>query len=146
MKNTILMIKAYKGFTLVELLLAAAIMVTTIVAILHIFIGCSFLVEEYRNHTIAVNHARLVMEEIKNASYISLASAQSSGWGTWATSPLPNGGGCNVLDGENITVSFSGSDPLIDVLVTVNYRGRRQVINPALGPLSVSLRSHITNE
>jgi prepilin-type N-terminal cleavage/methylation domain-containing protein len=138
------MIKDYKGFTLIELLLAAAIMATAIVAILHIFIGCSFLVGEYRNHTIAVNHARLVMEEIKNASYISLASAQSPGWGAWATAP--GGGGCNVLDGEDITVSFSGAEPLINVLVTVNYRGRRQMMNPALEPLTVSLRSHITNE
>jgi prepilin-type N-terminal cleavage/methylation domain-containing protein len=126
------MIRDYKGFTLVELLLAAAILATTIVVILHIFIGCSFLVEEYRNNTIAINHARLVMEEIKNASYVSLASAQ------WLGNAMSAGD-------EDITVSFSGTDPL-NVLVTVNYRNRRQLMNPDLAPVSVSLRSHMTNE
>jgi prepilin-type N-terminal cleavage/methylation domain-containing protein len=126
------MIRDYKGFTLVELLLAAAILATTIVVILHIFIGCSFLVEEYRNNTIAINHARLVMEEIKNASYISLASAQ------WLGNAISAGD-------DDIIVSFSGTDPL-DVLVTVNYRNKRQLINPALAPASASLRTHMTNE
>jgi prepilin-type N-terminal cleavage/methylation domain-containing protein len=127
-----MMINRTKGFTLVELLLAAAIMATTIVTILYIFTGCSFLVEEYRNNTIAINYARLIMEEIKNASYISLASAQSIG---------------NLISSgdANVTVSFSGTNPL-NVLVTVNYKNRRQLINPNLAPASVSLRSYMTNE
>ena len=134
------------GFTLIELLLAGAIMASTAVVILALVISCSYLNDSSREFTVAVNHARLVLEEIKNSSYSSLSEAQSpptghASWGAWATAA--NGGGCNTLNSEQIYVAFTGTDPL-DVLITVTYRGRRQIPNPAALPVSVSLRTRVT--
>lgn len=149
------------GFTLLELAISAAILAASLVIILAVFIGCSYLIEDLRHRTIAVNDARLVIEEIKNASYAALSGAATpppnfADWGAWAVAPLSSGGGGlnNIdrplygLDGESVTVSYPNgtlADPL-EVLVTVSYRGRRQRINPAAPPVSVSLRTTMTDE
>ena len=149
------------GFTLLELALAAAILAASLVIILAVFIGCSYFNEDLRYRTIAINDARLVIEEIKNASYPSLQNATNpplafASWGAWAVAPLTSGGGGlnNVdrplygLEGESVTVSYPNgplADPL-EVLVAVSYRGRRQKINPASAPISVDLRTTMTDE
>ena len=57
-----------RGFTLTELLLAAAIMAFVLCGLLILFINSSFLNEGNRNFTTAVAHAQYIMEELRNES------------------------------------------------------------------------------
>jgi type II secretory pathway pseudopilin PulG len=148
------------GFTLLELMFAAAILAATVIIILGIFFGCSHLNEDFRYFVIAANDARFIMEEIKSASLTSLSDATNapggfSTWGNWAVALLANGGGGlnttdrpdHGLEGQTVTVSFprgTAADPL-EVEVRVNFQGRRQKINPTEPHLSVILRTLMTN-
>ena len=137
---------------MVELMLATAILASTCVVILGAFIGCSYLVDNYRDLTIAVNHGRTVLEEVKNYSYsvstlsnLSNPPSSFASWDAWAISP--SGGNCNTLNQEIVNVSFSlaGTNPRT-VTVSVNYRGRKQIIDHQLPPASISLQARITSE
>lgn len=75
-----------RGFTLVELLIGAAILVTAIVALLGAFLGQVTLNEHARNLTWAVNDANRVMEQVRQ---------QNSGSGcTTPTAVPPSSAGC----------------------------------------------------
>jgi len=58
---------SYKGFTLSELLLAAAILAFVLVGLLALFINCLALNDSNRNLTVAATHAQYIMEQIKDA-------------------------------------------------------------------------------
>jgi prepilin-type N-terminal cleavage/methylation domain-containing protein len=109
-----------RGFTLWELLLAAAILAFVITSLLGFFVGCIFLNESSRNLTIATNHAQFVLEELKNTNF---ANIQSTTW----DNALIVARGLPPLASENIAVNVSGVEPLL-VTVTVNWqeRGLRQ--------------------
>lgn len=92
------------------------------------------LVESGRNLTAAVNHARCVMEEIRDRTPPSTSASQAelSAWAQdvadWAERDLtdPNGGGgCNSLNGEGIqltaTYPSGGGTRPVEFLVSVNW-------------------------
>ncbi|MDD5506606.1 MAG: prepilin-type N-terminal cleavage/methylation domain-containing protein, partial [Candidatus Omnitrophica bacterium] len=54
-----------RGFTLSELMIAAAILVLVLSALLVLYINCMILNEASRNLSIATSHAQYMMEEIK---------------------------------------------------------------------------------
>lgn len=112
------------GFTLAELTIAAIILILALGGLLTSFTGNFGLIDSGRSLTVAMNHARCVMEEIRDVNIPDLVTLRD--WTGWAQRPItdPNGGGgCNTLSNESVQVSFpSGTqaEPL-QVLVTVNW-------------------------
>jgi type II secretory pathway pseudopilin PulG len=124
------MIKGCKGFSLAELLLAAAILSYVLCAILALFVNCMFLNQGNRNLSIAVGHAQFALEEKKNTAFASIQSE------TWNTATI-NAKGLTPLMGEWINSTVTGLEPK-DVNVTVTWRDQN------LRNRSVSLNTLIT--
>lgn len=113
-----------KGFTLAELLLAAAILAFVFSGVLLVFINCVFLNEASRNLTVAVSHAEFALEEIKSRDFSNI----SAGSTTWNSSIIAPKGliplGAEIL---TITVINTDSDDIHspkDSNVTVNWEDR----------------------
>jgi prepilin-type N-terminal cleavage/methylation domain-containing protein len=74
----------HKAFTLIELLLAVAILAFALTSMLLLFFNCIILNKTNRSITYAYNALQAKMEEIKNTSFASL----------YATCPDPRPSGC----------------------------------------------------
>jgi len=74
----------HKAFTLIELLLAVAILAFALTSMLLLFINCIILNKTNRSITYAYNSLQAKMEEIKNTSFASL----------YATCPEERPSGC----------------------------------------------------
>jgi prepilin-type N-terminal cleavage/methylation domain-containing protein len=112
-------IKQKKGFTLPELLMAAAILSYSLVMVLASFIGSVALNEANRNLSIATSHAQFAMESIRNTSFASVATSITAGNFTWNTAGVANQG-LTALKGESLTTTYTGST-LLDITVTVSW-------------------------
>jgi len=66
------------GFTLVELLLATAILAIVLVGLMQVFIRCSVLTELSRNKTAAMSEALGKMEEIRNFDFDTIESTYNN--------------------------------------------------------------------
>ncbi|MFH1854584.1 MAG: type II secretion system protein [Candidatus Omnitrophota bacterium] len=109
------------GFTLLELMIGAAVLIIALVGLIAAYVGCFALNESARNLTIAANDAQCVMEEIRDVNIPTNITAEN--WTDWAASNPPSGGGCNRLDNETVTVTYpSGTDaePL-EILITISW-------------------------
>jgi Tfp pilus assembly protein PilW len=113
--------KGKKGVTLVELILAAAILAFAITGVLGVFTNCLILNTTNKDLTIASSHAQYVLEKIRNTAFTGLQDAIESG--TWNyTSSTINATNLTALSGETITtVPGYSTDPL-EVNVTVSWR------------------------
>jgi type II secretory pathway pseudopilin PulG len=58
-----------RGFTLLELMIVAGILLIAILGLLATFINCMFLNESNKNLTIAVNDAQYALEQIKSIAF-----------------------------------------------------------------------------
>jgi prepilin-type N-terminal cleavage/methylation domain-containing protein len=105
-----------KGFTLAELLLAAAILAFVLSSLLLVFINCIILNESSRNLTVAVSHAEFALEEIKHQDFSSIASS------TWDTSTIVSKG-LIPLNSESLVITATGMSPK-NINATVNWRDR----------------------
>ena len=105
-----------KGFTLVELLLGAAIMAFALTAFLVIFINCIFLNTSNSNQSIATAHAQYALEEIKSTNFTSIVSQ------TWSSAEI-TAKGLAPLSSESIVINATGTS-VLDVAVTVSWRDR----------------------
>jgi len=105
-----------KGFTLAELILAAAIMAFALSGLLILLINCLFLNIANSNVSIAVAHAQYALEEIKNTNFTSIQSQ------TWDKTTI-SAKGLTPLDSESIVVNVTGVK-VLDVAVTVNWKDR----------------------
>ena len=115
-----------EGFTLVEVMMAMMIFVTSIVIVMGIYGGIATMRESSRNMTRAMADARAVMEGLRNESVSGLAAVTAEDWTDWADTE-----GLNTLVNEVITVTFAdeGDDPL-DVVVQIDWeeRGRDRTV------------------
>lgn len=119
------------GFTLVELLISAAVFSAVIVALLGAFVAAAAVAEESRQLTQAVQDARTVLERIRDdvqasTDITTFASASPPvTYSTWVSDQQAAGTEFTALTGETVTVAYgaAGSDPL-DVTVTVDWEGR----------------------
>lgn len=111
-----------KGFTLVELLLAAAILVFAIVGLAALFINVALLNDANRNLTIATSHAQFVMEKIKDANFSSLSTDITNGIWNYNKAAIDTAG-LTALKGETITTVASGTN-LLDITITVSWQDR----------------------
>ena len=110
-----------KALTLIEVLIALAVLVVAFSSIMLVFASCIALNDSSRNRTIATEHARYVMEDIKNTDFNIVKNNGNSLW-NWSSSVLV-GEGLTVLDSESVVTTVSGTD-LLDVVVTVNWQDR----------------------
>lgn len=112
-----------KGFTLMELMAAALIIVLISTAILVTFLSCIALSRSSRNTTIALSEGRLILEQMRNTLDTAATGlvAMQAAW--------PNGFttlGNNVLTNEQITIAYAGTDPLQATLTVRWADGQRQ--------------------
>ena len=123
--------KIKSGFTLSELLLAAAILVFVLAGLLALFLNCLILNEANRNLTVATSHAQYIMEEIKDAAdpdFTQLESKINNGdWDLNASQIQAAPYNLTVLSNESINtnVTQSGNPLGISVIVQWNDRGGR---------------------
>lgn len=110
-----------KGFTLPELLIAAAILAFALLAILASFVSCFLLNEANRNLTVAITHAQYVMEEIKNTGFDSIRNDGNSQW-DWDSATIATKGLIPIRN-EGIDTQVTGTD-LLDVGITVSWQDR----------------------
>lgn len=125
---------ARAGFTLMELMIGAAILVTAIVSLLATYITTAALIESSRNTTTALNDASRAIEQIRNNALVSFSSVTLTNWTTWAA-----GNGADTLTDEQLSVCYynlsgtllfcstgtTSANP-IEVRVTVNWTERNR--------------------
>lgn len=122
-----------QGFTLPELLIAAAIFAFAMAGVLKLFASCVSLDQSNRNKSIAVAHAESAMEYLKSQSFTTLEGNLCSVGlpQTWTINHntlnlegcgLPNEGTINVTT----TAQCCGSSPLdlLNITTEVSWRDR----------------------
>lgn len=86
-----------RGFTLLELMVTAGILVVSLLALLATYISLAALIESSRNTTVAINDANRVIEQMRNSAATSFTSMVSTNWTGWASS-----NGANTLTDEQV--------------------------------------------
>jgi len=112
-------LRAFRGFTISELLIASGILAFVLTGLLLVFVNCILLNEANRNLTIAMTHAQTAMEELKDTAETAFSSIVS---GTWDNAAIV-GRGLIPLSNETIDFTVSGTSTK-NVLITVNWRDR----------------------
>jgi prepilin-type N-terminal cleavage/methylation domain-containing protein len=107
------------GFTMVEMLMTAAILGYALSVVLAGYVNNVALDEASRNLSSAVSHAEFVLEDIRNASFGSVATNITGGNWNWNTSTVTTKG-LTALNSESIAATSSGTNPL-DITVTVTW-------------------------
>lgn len=117
------------GFTLLELMIGAAVLIIALVGLIAAYIGCFALNESAKNLTIATNHAQCVMEEIRDRNITSNITQED--WAAWAAADPPDGGGCNTLDAEIVQISYPSGTTInpLEILVTISWSDRGRTKN-----------------
>lgn len=109
-----------KGFTLSELMIAAAILVLVLSALLVLYINCMFLNEASRNLSIAATHAQYMLEEIKYTSFAAIAATYN---GVCINDGSIQSRGLSPLTAETICSTVTGAR-VLEVNVAVSWQDR----------------------
>jgi prepilin-type N-terminal cleavage/methylation domain-containing protein len=129
----VLFSRTKKGVTLVELLLAAAILSLASAVLFLLFGNCILLNEFNRNRSIALSHAQYVLEEIKNSNFTTLEADINDGDWDWNTNQLENifdpGDNIEIIPLRSEVIDTNVNDigvaaPLLDVVATVTWQSR----------------------
>ena len=117
MRRTV--IRNRRGFTLIELMAALAIIILIITGSLLSFMHLMFLADSSINLTIAANDAQYVLEQLKGVpTYAAISS--------YVTPTLNN------LTDETITLNRSVGVNLANITINVNWREKNQTRNYSL--------------
>lgn len=113
-----------KGFTLLEIMFAMAILVGLLVGLLSVFVYCFDLQETSRNTTIALNEARAKLEEIRDSGFDGIQPTYyNSGNGQiFSLLPALNGILKVTLTGTDIGYVLGSNRNLIDVRIVSCWR------------------------
>ena len=106
--------KSNGGFTLLELMITAGIMVVAITGLLSAFISASFLNQACRNKVIAVNDAQYVLEKLINVTYSDLTTHTEDDFADLN------------LNNEIVSVGVSEASGIKTATVYVNWTDRGQ--------------------
>jgi prepilin-type N-terminal cleavage/methylation domain-containing protein len=117
--------KINKGFSLVEVIVAAGILGFALSSLLMFFTNSVALNENARNMTVAMTHAEFVLEEVRNTPYATaITQIDAYNW-TWSTPSGIYAKGLSPLNNEMITTTRSNTLPP-EVTVTVNWQDAHQ--------------------
>jgi Tfp pilus assembly protein PilV len=111
-----------KAFSLIEVMIAAAILLISIVTLLFIFVSCGVLNESNGNLITAAVDAQNVLEQIRNLSYSQIDDFIDN----FSSTTFSN------LDNETVAISNSETDGLMEVTVNVNWTDRGRAKNFSL--------------
>ncbi|MBU4589882.1 MAG: prepilin-type N-terminal cleavage/methylation domain-containing protein [Candidatus Omnitrophica bacterium] len=112
--------KSNSGLTLLELMIATAVLVVAIAGLLATFAGLFSLNENTRKLTLAATACQDKLEEIRNSSFAALYTLYNN------TAFEPDGFAASDAEG---TVYIDNTDPdLLEVAVSVSWRGRSNKI------------------
>ncbi len=118
-----------KSLTLIEVLIAAAILTMVLVGTILAFTRCIMLNEHNRNLTIATMHAQYVMEDIKNTNFNLILDSINNGDWNWGDAEI-GAVGLSPLSNEIITITVSGTD-LLDITINVSWKDMEGRASPA---------------
>ncbi len=116
-----MIIKAYpnkKGFSLIELLIAVAIVLVVLVGSLLAFVQLMLLNESSANLVIAANDAQFVLEQMKNEAYEDLSS--------YAPPTFSN------LSSETVTLTRNIGTSIATITVNISWQERQNARNFSL--------------
>jgi type II secretory pathway pseudopilin PulG len=114
-----------RSFTLIELCVTMGILVFALSALVGGLVGFMSLSRISRDKSVAINHARQVLEQVRD---INFSEVKNTDWTKWATE-----NGCNSLDNEQVRVTLTSiASDLLEVKVDVDWQIRNR-------PFSISL-------
>ena len=105
--------KDSEGFTLLELMIGASVLVVALVGLIAAFSGCFTLNETARNTTIAINGAQDRIEWIRNITFDQIANQDGT---NFEIDGLPDG------DSEGIVEVDSINPDLYRITITISWR------------------------
>ena len=121
------------GFTLVEIMIAVAVLSVGMIGVMDVFYSVQVLNEHSRHMTWAASDANRVLERMReeNNGCLAPSADPADGAATWDAWLTDTGGGKSIqpdpATNELVTVTSSGTDPLT-VTVMVCWRHRTRVI------------------
>lgn len=104
-----------KGFSLIELMIAAAILAIALLGIFHAYSVGFMGMADARDRTVATNYAREAMEDIKNMDFIEISPVA-----------LTQIEGTKYERGVSVDYNVEGSSNLIRVTVLVSWKNRNE--------------------
>lgn len=107
-----------RGITLVEVLVATAILAGVLCAIVGAFISCAALIDIARNTNTAANAAASFMEEIRSSSFVNLVDNYDQV--TFVLNAIPESRGAVFVDDSN--------SELVKVTITLSWRQGNRII------------------
>lgn len=105
------------GFTLLELMIGATVLIVALVGLIAAYIGCFTLNEGARNLTIAINGAQEKLEEIRNHNFDTMVGDYSPGGSDGNTFTIDP---TNWLTAENQTAVIYILNPQTDVILNTS--------------------------
>jgi len=108
------------GFTMLELVIASAVLLIAVLGLLSVYQSPFVLNELTRDTTTAVQDASKVIEQMRVTAF---ASVQTTNWDTWAQN-----NGAKNLPSETLSIAYTGTDPL-EFTVTVQWTRRSRTRN-----------------
>jgi len=116
--NNLSNLKSSKGFTLVEVMIAAYILLIGIGGTLLLYVDCMNSSQFAWDSTVATTHAQYILEEMQNQMDLSVITGTD--WDNWAKKQ-----NLNILPGESFQVLYA--DPSADPLaIQVNVQWQRK--------------------
>ena len=113
-----------KTLTLIELIIAAAILIVASTVLAMLFTNSIILNEFNRNRTIGLSHAQYVMEEIKDANFSTLASYITAGNWDWDTADIADHDLASMSAQQVDTDVDQIADDFLDITVSVQWLSR----------------------
>ena len=116
-----------KGFSLIELMISAAILVTVIVPVVVLFYNYLVVMESTRNTTVAVSDAAFILESMRSTDPFTISNVL----GAYPPASDVSGKiGPTKLKNETVIVSYqdTSADPLV-VTVQVSWQDQVKVRN-----------------
>lgn len=118
---------AREGYTLVEMLIAAAIMAIVLSGLLVASIQNMSLDQTSRNFTTVTSHAEAVLEEVRNDVFDNVAADITGGKWNWNADNDFTQRNMERLNGESITTTYATVNAvLLNVTVTASWNDARQ--------------------